>query len=387
MTSAPLNPLEVPPFQLQRLIQDVIEPYIFESSLASSTGRIYVCSTQALGSEIYAGCSNGELLRFALQADDPAKLESYTLLSRQTIPGNKPVDEIVLVPSLSRALVLSDHQIHFYTIPSLDPYPTKPVRHVVTLAVDDQHLKRLQPPLSATGMTLPPEPVDFCVVKRSSIALFTMKDRLLYQKEIPLPQGSLPITLARRTGKSLCIADKEYYSILDLEASSLFQVIPVSQSMDPTPFLIKPSITVISQNEFLLISWTGTSALGLFITGDGDPVRGTLEWPIYPEAICLDYPYILSLLPNNAIEVHSVETQQIMQVISTPPVTSPPSSKPSSPSPRQATHQRSSSTASKSSAVDSSRRINLVSSIGGYLVPSTQRSEKMSMVPVKLLRT
>lgn len=75
-----------------------------------------------------------------------------------------------------------DHQIHFYTIPSLDPYPTKPIRHAVTFAVDDQHLKRLQPLLSASGVPLPPEPVDFCVVKRSSIALFTMKDRLIYQK-------------------------------------------------------------------------------------------------------------------------------------------------------------------------------------------------------------
>ena len=195
-----------------------------------------------------------------------------------------------------------DHQIHFYTIPSLDPYPTKPIRHAITFAVDDQHLKRLQPLLSASGMPLPPEPVDFCVVKRSSIAIFTMKDRLIYQKvwlktkhspcqlilfqEIPLPQGSPTITLARRTGKSLCIADKEYYSILDLEASSLFQVIPVSQSSEPTPFVVKPSITVISQNEFLLLSWTGASTLGLFITGDGDPVRGTLEWPSHPEAIC-----------------------------------------------------------------------------------------------------
>jgi hypothetical protein len=98
----------------------------------------------------------------------------------------------------------------------------------------------------------------------------------------------------------------------------------------------------------------------------------------------LDYPYILSLLPNNAIEVHSIETQAIMQVISSTPVTSPPSSKPTSPAATQTTHQRSSSS---SATADSSRRTNLISSVGGYLVPSTQRSEKMSMVPVKLLRT
>jgi hypothetical protein len=82
----------------------------------------------AVGSEIYVGCSNGELIRFALQADDPNKvsgfleyqaphsrisqLESYRVLSRQTVPNDKPVDEIVLIPSLSRAFILSGISVH-----------------------------------------------------------------------------------------------------------------------------------------------------------------------------------------------------------------------------------------------------------------------------------
>lgn len=41
------------------------------------------------------------------------QLESYVILSRQTVPGNKSVDEIVLVPSLSRALVLSGTSVHY----------------------------------------------------------------------------------------------------------------------------------------------------------------------------------------------------------------------------------------------------------------------------------
>jgi hypothetical protein len=92
--------------------------------------------TQACpGSEIYVGCSNGELLRFTLQADDPHKvcvlsirrrrvelmfhqIESYSLLSRQSMPNEKPIDEIVLVPSIARALILSGadlYVIEYYT--------------------------------------------------------------------------------------------------------------------------------------------------------------------------------------------------------------------------------------------------------------------------------
>ncbi|CAA7270193.1 unnamed protein product [Cyclocybe aegerita] len=374
MTYAPQNPVDVPPFQLQRLVQEVLEP--------SVSGRAQVRCAQALGSEIYVGCSDGGLLRYALQADDPTKLESYTILSRQSVPGEKPVDEIVLIPSLSRALVLSDHQIHFYTIPSLDPYPIKPIRHAITFAVDDHHLKRPSPSSAPPGVSIPIDPVDFCVIKRNSIAMYVLKDRLIYQKEIPLPQGA---SLARRAGRSLCICDKTYYSMVDLEDASMFQLLPLSQAFDPTPFVVKPSITVISPNEFLILSWTGASTLGLFITGAGDPVRGTLEWPSHPEAVCLDYPYITSLLPNNTIEIHSVETQSIVQVIGAP-LSSTSSSKASSPV-KPSTHSRGASSGSRSIDLDTARRTNLVSSVSGYLVPSTQRSDKMRPVSVKLIRT
>jgi vacuolar protein sorting-associated protein 3 len=71
--------------------------------------------------------------------------------------------------------------------------------------------------------------------------------------------------------------------MVDLERASLFSIIPLSQDPSVT---VKPSITVIGDYEFLIISWTGASTMGLFITGDGDPVRGTLEWPRHPEAVC-----------------------------------------------------------------------------------------------------
>jgi hypothetical protein len=82
-----------------------------------------------------------------------------------------------------------DRQIHFYTIPSLDPFPIKPIRHVVTFAVDDQHLRRPAPTSAGVGIQLPVEPVDFCVVKRNGIAMYTLTDRLFLS----------PVTLLYRT--------------------------------------------------------------------------------------------------------------------------------------------------------------------------------------------
>jgi hypothetical protein len=70
----------------------------------------------------------------------------------------------------------------------------------------------------------------------------------------------------------------------------------------------------------------------------------------------LDYPYVNSLLPNETIQVHSVETQAIIQVLDPP------------------------------SGTDATARLNLVLSLHGYLVPSTQRSAKMKKVKVRLMR-
>ncbi|KAK7047403.1 hypothetical protein VNI00_006634 [Paramarasmius palmivorus] len=355
-----MNIPEVPPFQLQELI----------SSISEGTGLgpdVQVRCAQAHGSEIYVGCSNGELIRYALQANDPNKIASYTILSRQSLPNDKPVEEIVLLPSISRALVLSGHsidyladnQIHFYTLPSLDVVASniiKPIRHVVTFAVDHEHLIRPAQPISGTPTR--PEPVEFCVIKRNAISMYSLRDRLLFQKEIPLPQGTR--TLARRSGSALCMADSEFYNIVDLENSQMFPLLPLNQSPD-IDIQVKPFITVTAPGEFLLISWTGASALGIFVNSNGDPVRGTLEWPGHPKSMCFDYPYITTLLPNDTIEIHNVDTQGIVQVVSAPPE-------------------------KEGDSEGTSERSALTASMAGFLVPSTQRSAKMRTVPVSLLR-
>ncbi|KAJ7741453.1 hypothetical protein DFH07DRAFT_751107 [Mycena maculata] len=338
MTSAPTKPIDVPPFQLQTLI-----------------GHCNARCAQALGSEIYVGGSNGELIRFALQADDPNSLETYSIISRQSVPNEKPIDEIVLLPSISRALVLSDHQIHFYTLPALDLVPPniiKPIRHVVSFAVDQNHIKRPVPPLSTPVSAIPA--VDFCVIKRSAIALYSLHERLFYHKEIPLPPSAI---LARRSDHYLCIADKTQYSIVDLANASITALMPLSQAGDAEPFTGFPGICITGDSpaEFLILSWTGASTLGVFVSGEGDPVRGTLEWPAHPRAVVYDYPYVAALLPNRTVEIHSIESQTIVQVLPAPTDTAEP-------------------------------RLALLAAINGYLVPSTQKSEKMRKTSVSLLR-
>ena len=71
--------------------------------------------------------------------------------------------------------------------------------------------------------------------------------------------------------------------MIDLDQGLLYPILPLSQAPDSPP--VKPSITVIGAHEFLILSWTGASTLGVFITGEGEPVRGTLEWSMHPISV------------------------------------------------------------------------------------------------------
>ncbi|KDQ09152.1 hypothetical protein BOTBODRAFT_179324 [Botryobasidium botryosum FD-172 SS1] len=91
--------------------------------------------------------------------------------------------------------------------------------------------------------------------------------------------------------------------------------------------------------------------MGLFLNENGDPIRGTLEWPEWPLALCADYPYVAVLLPSNTIEICSILTLSTVQTISC-------------------------------SAALNLR--GLSSSVGGYFCPSAQRQESLRLVMIPL---
>lgn len=77
------------------------------------------------------------------------------------------------------------------------------------------------------------------------------------------------------------------YCIIDLSDASLTGVLPVSQ-VDPqdTEWKPNPNVVVIpGENQFLVTSYTGANTMGVFLNGQGDPERGTIEWSDHPVSI------------------------------------------------------------------------------------------------------
>ncbi|KAF9648447.1 hypothetical protein BDM02DRAFT_3180162 [Thelephora ganbajun] len=318
---------DIPPYEFTELVPDFLKVYcnpILSSSVAficltrrGCTGEASECQivcSQALGPEIYVGCSNGQLLRFGLQAGSPDQIETHSILGTQALPTPKPIEEIILVPCVARILVLSDGQLHFFTLPELDILPIPPIRNVQAVTVDQQALTRsfLHAPLHTV------EAVDFCVTKKTGLGLFSLREKLVLHKDFPLSNCRPG---ARRTGPLLCIADKENFNLLDLRRGTLLPVMPLSHAgAAPT----KPIITVIGGNEFLIVSTLEDRGLAVFISGSGDPVRGTFEYSQYPVAVSYDDPYLVALMPDQTLEIRDIETQSIKQIVPAPEQTSEP---------------------------------------------------------------
>ena len=156
--------------------------------------------------------------------------------------------------------------------------------------------------------------MEFSVVKKSAIIQYSLKERLVMQRvrmvhvniygrvtEERQEFNNQGMIYARRAGRVILAADRENYNVIDLTTASCTPLLPIDQTGE-TPSRVRPMITFLGQSEpieFLLASATGAgSSMGLFISGTGDPVRGTLEWPSHPESLCALIFFILRTVPD-----------------------------------------------------------------------------------------
>lgn len=117
----------------------------------------------------------------------------------------------------------------------------------------------------------------------------------------------------------MCVADANDFKLIDLRVGRMIPVLPVVQSASAgsSAQVLKPVCIAIGENEFLLASATssGQTAIGIFCSGSGEPVRGTLQWSSYPRSLGIEFPYVAALLRNNIIEIHNILDQKLIQTV------------------------------------------------------------------------
>ncbi|CAE7215844.1 unnamed protein product [Rhizoctonia solani] len=344
---AAIDPLEVPPFQLQSLLKDV-NPHVGDlldlgqsrepptpsvsspldifARVSNSVGKlparpaqpqsqVFVRCAQALGRDVYVGNSDGTLVRYSLQ--DQGTLRdghSYQVTGRQTLASRKPIDQIVLIPCIAKLLVFSANTLHFYNLPGIEPVPQALIQsmtRVLAFAVDEQVMRLPSPNHQGAPIV---EPVGLCVFNRGQIRMFALRERLLHVKDIPIPSG---LSVPRRWGSTICCADAENYNILGLDQLSFLPVMPLPGMTAPGAL---PRIIPSGDGGFVVLQASGEGSIAVFLTASGDPGGALIEMPRFPIDIALDPPHFIALLPNNTIEIHNYTQQppQLVQIIPRP---------------------------------------------------------------------
>lgn len=100
---------------------------------------------------------------------------------------------------------------------------------------------------------------------------------------------------------------------------------PPPPGIDPRQ---RPAIACVEPNEFLVASHNGASTIGIFFTEAGDPCRGTLDWGSNLRSLATDGAYAIALLHNHTVEVHSLHTLEIVQLVQLPNAGAPASLQP-----------------------------------------------------------
>ncbi|WVR07166.1 hypothetical protein IAU60_004207 [Kwoniella sp. DSM 27419] len=295
-----------------------------QGSSTGTTSKEVRC-VEGYEQNMYIGSSDGTVEWWICDgSSSSATTNGWSMKHRHTLFPRRAVSKMYVLPKVSKILVISDGTLHALALPNLEPLPSShvpPLRGVVSVMLDDEELEWGGP-----GAEDPTAQMTVVVVRRKGMGVYKLGHRMNSVKEIPLPA---PPTRHALFSSYLCAAipstepdQSALYSVIDLSDASLTEVLPVTQ-IDPAvaEFEANPNVVVIpGENEFLVTSYTGSSTMGVFLNGQGDPVRGTMEWPSHPLSIAVESGYIIALLRNSDIHVHVLsDLDKPAQVISLPP--------------------------------------------------------------------
>ncbi|KAF9388781.1 transforming growth factor, beta receptor associated protein 1 [Podila verticillata] len=265
------------------------------------------------GNNLYLGTSDGFILHYIIdeKISSESDLPKSRLVSRKPLGfGKKVVERIMVLPHLRMAIVHCDSTLSFFNLPDFIPYSTQDLPHIkgVTAFCEDGSQK---------GRVGEDGSIRLCVTKRRIIQFYNIwPDAISEPKELSLPNGALVVT---RWKNYICVADANDFKLIDNRVGRMIPVLPVVQSASSgnSAQVIKPVCVAIAENEFLLASATssGQTAIGIFCSGNGDPVRGTLQWSSYPRALGVEFPYVAALLKSGSIEIHNILDQKLIQTV------------------------------------------------------------------------
>ncbi|KAL1955071.1 hypothetical protein VTO42DRAFT_9060 [Malbranchea cinnamomea] len=212
------------PYVLHELVKDV--PLVAEHG-----AKAYITCVESWNDNLYVGTSAGEVLHFVSLPDDTAVTASelsFIFASRLPIgaTGNSNptsvtpgVQQILVLPSASKACILCNGVVTFYSLPELSPvYGTTKVGNCnwigglnLNESIDNDNRR---------------DPVIMIAAQNRIMLVRICEDRPRSVRYIEYP-GCL---LAARRDTIACVADDFSYSLIEVEQRQKIQLFPISSS-------------------------------------------------------------------------------------------------------------------------------------------------------------
>ncbi|KAK2816762.1 hypothetical protein FQN49_008010, partial [Arthroderma sp. PD_2] len=217
-----ISPPETGPYVLRPLLEDV--PVQAEDE----QGQAHITCVEYWNENLYVGTSIGEILHFVSlppESDLEAGSPSFILASRQPITSSTRstssigIQQILILPTASKACVLCNGTVLFYSLPELSPaYGTTKVPNcnwIGGLDLDESIVDGEQGP--------------------DPIVMLGMQDKIMLVKIGEGPRRVRNIEFpgcltANRRGTIACVADSRSYALLEVEHRQKIPLFPISSN-------------------------------------------------------------------------------------------------------------------------------------------------------------
>ncbi|KAK9473186.1 uncharacterized protein V1510DRAFT_415349 [Dipodascopsis tothii] len=309
---------DLPPYILQPLLPEITIP------MEEDEPPVVVTCVEAWHSSLYLGTTSGEILHFF--RDPTATSLSYMFASRQAVHTSRPhaIQRILVLPTVSQALVLSHNSISFFTLPEFSPVGLGRIREVNGMSLD---LDR--PPTERD------DEVRVTVFTRKLIRIVRVREKdVKLVRDVDYPSA---LTGIQRSALAL-VANETTYDLIDLNNVRKIPLFPIcntaaeesegaasvksnSSAGSRRPAArapaLEPHVAPVTADEFLVTSGSSSDepAMGLVVNVYGDISRGTIAWSGYPSMVAVEYPYCAAVV-GTELQLHSLNNQQLLQKLS-----------------------------------------------------------------------
>ncbi|CAL8574341.1 hypothetical protein XPA_000304 [Xanthoria parietina] len=221
-----------PPRKRRRRTPVSTKPYVFRPLLEDialaeeeDTTKVHITCVELWDVNLYIGTSAAEILHYVAippAPDDTTADPSYIFASRlqpafnQSAAGSSPpgVQQILVLPNVTKACVLCNGTLTFYSLPELSPAFNTVVSGCSWIGGENMNASNEQDEDGQTVM----------ICRKSRIRFVRIGNEPRKIRDIEYPSG-LAIT---RRDNFACVADARAYALLDVENQQKISLFPIS---------------------------------------------------------------------------------------------------------------------------------------------------------------